>query len=76
MTISHSGMGKCYDQASYENFFSHLKSESLRLFPPDNREELIKQIRDYMDWYNYDRPQENLKGMTPLEFRESYLLTH
>ncbi|WP_227985826.1 IS3 family transposase [Streptococcus ruminantium] len=27
-----------------------------------------------MDWYNYDRPQEILKGMTPMEFRESYLL--
>ncbi|MGT2732782.1 MULTISPECIES: IS3 family transposase [Streptococcus] len=26
-----------------------------------------------MDWYNYDRPQEILKGMTPMEFRESYL---
>ncbi|MGT2733460.1 IS3 family transposase, partial [Streptococcus ruminantium] len=25
------------------------------------------------DWYNYDRPQEILKGMTPMEFRESYL---
>ncbi|WP_373428418.1 IS3 family transposase, partial [Streptococcus ruminantium] len=23
--------------------------------------------------YNYDRPQEILKGMTPMEFRESYL---
>ncbi|WP_373428416.1 IS3 family transposase, partial [Streptococcus ruminantium] len=22
---------------------------------------------------NYDRPQEILKGMTPMEFRESYL---
>ncbi|MCB5022293.1 IS3 family transposase, partial [Streptococcus mutans] len=23
--------------------------------------------------YNYHRPQEKLKGMTPMEFRESYL---
>ncbi|WP_373823218.1 IS3 family transposase [Streptococcus ferus] len=27
-----------------------------------------------MDWYNDHRPQEKLKGMTPLEFREAYLL--
>ncbi|WP_367617623.1 IS3 family transposase, partial [Streptococcus suis] len=25
-------------------------------------------------WYNWHRPQEKLKGMTPLEFREAYLL--
>ncbi|WP_255264642.1 IS3 family transposase, partial [Streptococcus mutans] len=24
-------------------------------------------------WYNYHRSQEKLKGMTPTEFRESYL---
>ncbi|WP_227984843.1 IS3 family transposase [Streptococcus ruminantium] len=33
----------------------------------------MQQIKEYMDWYNYDRPQEILKGMTPMEFRESYL---
>ncbi|WP_369691736.1 IS3 family transposase, partial [Streptococcus ruminantium] len=22
------------------------------------RDELIQQIKEYMDWYNYDRPQE------------------
>ncbi|MCG9887956.1 IS3 family transposase [Streptococcus suis] len=27
-----------------------------------------------MDWYNWHRPQEKLKGMTPLEFREAYLI--
>ncbi|BDD39285.1 IS3 family transposase [Streptococcus ruminantium] len=69
VTISHSGKGNCYDNASCENFFSHLKSESLRLFPPNNRDELSQQIKEYMDWYNYDRPQEILKGMTPMEFR-------
>ncbi|WP_238569205.1 IS3 family transposase [Streptococcus mutans] len=26
-----------------------------------------------MNWYNYHRSQEKLKGMTPMEFRESYL---
>ncbi|WP_375294691.1 IS3 family transposase, partial [Streptococcus suis] len=24
--------------------------------------------------YNWHRPQEKLKGMTPLEFREAYLI--
>ncbi|WP_227989431.1 IS3 family transposase, partial [Streptococcus ruminantium] len=75
VTISHSGKGNCYDNAVCENFFSHLKSESLRLFPPENKETLVHQIREYIDWYNHHRPQEKLKGMTPLEFREAYLLS-
>ena len=74
VTISHSGKGNCYDNAACENFFSHLKSESLRLFPPEDRETLVHQIREYINWYNDHRPQEKLKGMTPLEFREAYLL--
>ncbi|MEI4780760.1 IS3 family transposase [Streptococcus pasteurianus] len=74
--ILHSGKGNCYDNAACENFFSHLKSESLRLFPPEDRETLVRQIREYTDWYNYHRPQEKSKGMTPLEFREAYLLKH
>lgn len=74
VTISHSGKGNCYDNAACENFFSHLKSESLRLFPPKDRETLVHQIKEYIDWYNHHRPQEKLKGMTPIEFREAYLL--
>ncbi|WP_415696963.1 IS3 family transposase, partial [Erysipelothrix inopinata] len=27
-------------------------------------------------WYNNDRPQEKLKGMTPIEFRNTYLKEH
>ncbi|WP_255264874.1 IS3 family transposase, partial [Streptococcus mutans] len=25
------------------------------------------------NWYNYHRSQEKLKGITPMEFRKSYL---
>ena len=71
--ISHSGRGNCYDNACCENFFSHLKSESLSLHKPETRDELIQQIGCYIQWYNFDRPQEKLKGMTPVEFRKSYL---
>ncbi|WP_419152999.1 IS3 family transposase [Streptococcus sanguinis] len=73
VTISHSGRGNCYDNACCENFFSHLKSESLSLHKPETRDELIQQIGYYIQWYNFDRPQEKLKGRTPVEFRESYL---
>ncbi|KAF6605386.1 IS3 family transposase, partial [Lactococcus sp. EKM501L] len=26
-------------------------------------------VNDYIIWYNNDRPQGKLKGMTPIEFR-------
>ena len=65
VTISHSEKGNYYDNACCENFFSHLKSESLSLHKPETRDdELIQQIGRYIQWYNFDRPQEKLKGMT------------
>lgn len=73
VTVSHSRKGNCYDNACCENFFSHLKSESLELFIPEDEQSLIQQVEDYITWYNTDRPQLKLKGMTPLEYREAYL---
>ena len=73
VTISHSRKANCYDNACCENFFSHLKSESLEKNVPESKEELIKQVEVFIKWYNNDRPQEKLKGMTPIEFRKTYL---
>ena len=74
VTISHSRKANCLDNSPCENFFSHLKSESISLNIPQDQQSLIKQVHDYITWYNYDRPQQKLKGMTPIEFRDSYLL--
>jgi transposase InsO family protein len=73
VTVSHSRKANVYDNACCENFFSHLKSESLELNIPKNEHTLINQVEQYINWYNTDRPQEKLKGMTPFEFRLSYL---
>lgn len=73
VTVSHSRKGNCYDNACCENFFSHLKSESLELFVPENETQLMQQIDDFITWYNFDRPQLKLKGMTPIEYRQTYL---
>ncbi|WP_271329489.1 MULTISPECIES: IS3 family transposase [Lactococcus] len=73
---SHSRKGNCYDNAPCENFFSHLKSESLELHVPENEQALRQQVDDFIFWYNYDRPQEKLKGMTPMEYRSAYLIEH
>ena len=74
VTVSHSRKANCYDNACCENFFGHLKSEYLELGDiPKTNEELIKAVDDYIDFYNKRRPQRKLKGMTPEQFRSSYL---
>ena len=74
ITISHSRKANCYDNACCENFFGHLKSEKLELFDiPKTNKELIRMVEEYIHFYNYDRPQRKLKGMTPMEYRGSYL---
>jgi hypothetical protein len=57
-----------------KNFFGHLKSEYLELGDiPKTYTHLIKAVGDYIDFYNNRRPQRKLKGMTPIQFRLSYL---
>ncbi|MDV5973481.1 DDE-type integrase/transposase/recombinase [Streptococcus canis] len=46
--ISQSGKGSCYDNACCENFFSHLKSKSLKLHIPEDKASLITQIDKYI----------------------------
>ncbi|MFZ2717129.1 hypothetical protein RR45_GL000283 [Lactococcus chungangensis CAU 28 = DSM 22330] len=45
----------------------------MELFVPENETELIQQIDNFIAWYNFDRPQLKFKGMTPIEYRETYL---
>ena len=74
VTISHSRKANCYDNACCENFFGHLKSECLELKDiPKTNDELIAMVDKYIYFYNYERPQRKLKGMTPIEYRQSYL---
>ena len=74
VTISHSRKANCYDNACCENFFGHLKSECLELKDiPKTNDELITMVNKYIHFYNCERPQRKLKGMTPMEYRQSYL---
>lgn len=66
---SNSRKGNCYDNSPCENFFSHLKSEELNLNIPKTEYELVKSVDSYIYFYNNDRPQQKLNGMTPIEFR-------
>lgn len=74
ITVSHSRKANCYDNACCENFFGHLKSECLELHSlPKTYEELMQAIVQYIYFYNCERPQRKLKGMTPMQYRNAYL---
>lgn len=74
VTVSHSRKANCYDNACCENFFGHIKSECLEFQDiPKTNDELIAMVDKYIHFYNHERPQRKLKGMTPVEYRQSYL---
>ena len=61
--------GNCFDNALMENFFGTLKSETIYIEKPASIEELEKQIHDYMHYYNHERIQIKLKGLSPVQYR-------
>jgi len=72
ITQSMSGKGNCYDNAPMENFFGHLKSEVLYNININTKDELKKEIDDYISFYNGERIQEKLNEMSPIEYRNNH----
>lgn len=70
---SMSRKGNCWDNASMESFFGHMKDE-LDLSNCTTLEDLRKRVDSYIDYYNSERYQWTLRKMTPDQFR-SHLLT-
>jgi len=72
MVQSMSRKGNCIDNAPMESFFGHFKDDveykSCKTF-----EELKLLTQKYMHYYNYERPQWNLKKMTPVTYRNHLL---
>jgi transposase InsO family protein len=69
ITQSMSRKGNCLDNAIVENFFGILKSELYYLKKYNSVEELKKEIKEYIDYYNNDRIKLNLNGMSPIQYR-------
>ncbi|UQZ85330.1 Integrase core domain protein [Paenibacillus konkukensis] len=67
--ISMSRRGNCYDNASMESFFSHLKAEGLYPYDIKSVEEAQRRIEDYIHFYNNFRPQRKLNKLSPIEYR-------
>ncbi|MCP1152163.1 IS3 family transposase [Peribacillus sp. FSL K6-5616] len=71
---SMSRRGNCWDNAPQESFFGHLKDES-SIKACTSLDELRKEIKQYMIYYNHYRYQWNLKKMTPVQYRDHLLKT-
>ena len=72
---SMSRRGNCWDNAPQESFFGHMKDEIADLISRcENFEQVEEQVNDWMDYYNNDRGQWELKKLTPREYYQ-YSLT-
>uniref|UniRef100_UPI00406C9EEF IS3 family transposase n=1 Tax=Paenibacillus sp. FSL H7-0350 TaxID=2975345 RepID=UPI00406C9EEF len=69
---SMSRKGNCWDNASMESFFGHMKDE-MSVRDCQNLTEVRARVSEYIAYYNSERYQWTLKKMTPDEFR-SHLL--
>ncbi|MCS5422427.1 MULTISPECIES: IS3 family transposase [Psychrilyobacter] len=68
---SMSRKGNCWDNAPIESFFSHFKSELIYLLKEGIPIEVLKrEIHKYMEFYNEERIQLKLKGLSPIEYRK------
>lgn len=68
ITQSMSRRGNCWDNAPQESFFGHMKDEC-DFDNCQSYKEVQSVIDDYMDYYNNDRGQWNLKKLTPIDYR-------
>jgi len=73
---SMSRKGNCLDNAAMENFFGLLKSELVYLRKFSSKEEFIKELKEYIRYYNNERIKLNLNGMSPVQYRLANQITY
>ena len=71
--ISMTGKGRCLDNVYIERFWRSLKREKFYLFEYSSIKDLKKDIAEYMDFYNNERPHQSLNRAIPatLYFNDS-----
>jgi len=70
MNQSMSRVSRCIDNGPMEGFWGRLKAERYNLRKSyKTYEELVADVKDYIRFYNEERPQKKFSGLTPLEFR-------
>ncbi|SUD91117.1 Integrase core domain [Psychrobacter phenylpyruvicus] len=70
---SMSRKGNCLDNALMEGFFGTLKCETIYIEKPKTIEQLKQQIHEYIHYYNNERIQLKLKGLSPVQYRTQSL---
>ena len=73
-TQSMSRVSRCIDNGPMEGFWGIIKSEMYYLQKFHTFEDLKQAIDEYIDFYNMKRLQKNLKGLTPMEYRNQTLV--
>ena len=71
---SMSRKGNCLDNALMEGFFGTLKCETIYIEKPVSIEALEKQIHRFIHYYNHERIQLKLKGLSPVKYRTQSLI--
>ena len=69
ITQSMSRKGNCMDNGAMENFFGRLKVEMFYGEEFENVSEFIKELKEYINYYNHDRISMKLNGMSPVQYR-------
>ncbi|WP_430192043.1 IS3 family transposase [Paenibacillus thiaminolyticus] len=62
-------MGRCLDNQPIERFWGTFKTESFYLTKHDTYEDVLKDVRNYIRYYNNYRYTERLNGLSPNEYR-------
>lgn len=73
ITQSMSRKGNCLDNALAENFFGHFKEEFLRQHQFTSTQHFTGELAKYVHWWNNERIQERLKGLSPVDYRTQSL---
>ncbi|MEA4980806.1 IS3 family transposase ISPpu29 [bioreactor metagenome] len=67
LMFSMDGKGRAIDNIFIERFWRSLKYEKIYLEPSDNGLELYHKIKEYIEFYNRERPHQSLGYKTPEE---------
>ncbi|MCX8566151.1 MAG: putative transposase [Glomeribacter sp. 1016415] len=70
---SMSRKGNCLDNAAMESFFGLLKSECFHGEQFASIDDLERQVKEYIHYYNHERIKIKLKGLSPVEYRNQSL---
>lgn len=75
ITQSMSRKGNCLDNSPMENFFGKMKNEMFygHEYEFKTLDQLQKAMEEYIDYYNNERIQVKLKGLTPCQARNQSL---